>query len=896
MGSKYQVLKQITVNNQMYDYFSLPDLEKLGFRISSMPISIRIVLESLIRNLDGVRIKEKDLENLLKYEASNPGNFEIPFMASRVLMQDFTGVPAIVDLASMRDKTKSLGKDPKMINPSVPVDLVIDHSVQVDFFGNTEAYAKNMEKEFERNIERYKFLKWARNSFNNVRIVPPGVGICHQVNLEFLGKVVSDKTTQNGKVAFFDSLVGTDSHTTMINGLGIFGFGVGGIEAEAGMLGEPVTFQIPPVVGVNLHGKLVEGVTATDLVLTLAQILRRANVVGKFVEFFGEGVGSLTVQDRATMSNMCPEYGATVALFPVDEQTISYMNNTGRSKEQLELVTTYLKAQEMFGAQKGMEFSELIDLDLGSVRPSVSGPKLPQQRVGLGDLKSNFLDFLETKENIQVARGASKQVVLRKAPVIIGDFKTDLSDGDVAIAAITSCTNTSNQSVMIAAGLLAKKAVERGLKVNPRVKTSLAPGSRVVSEYLESSGLQKYLDQLGFYLVGYGCTTCIGNSGPLEPSIENAINENDLSVAAVLSGNRNFEARIHRDVRANYLMSPPLVVALALAGTVVIDLEHEPLGKGRDGEDVYLKDIWPSSQEIMVVAERHITRDDYIEKYKDLDSYNQRWIQLDAPGSETYAWDDKSTYIRNPPYFDRFDPGESRILETIQGAYPLLILGDSVTTDHISPAGSISKSSPAGKYLIDHGVRPQDFNSYGSRRGNHEVMIRGTYSNPRIRNLLVGMEGGKTVHLPDNKEMWVYDAAQTYLSERRPLVVFAGREYGTGSSRDWAAKGSWALGIKAVVAESFERIHRSNLVGMGVIPLQFQNGKRFGSLDLEITKPVDLEFASDSKTATLRYVDSSGEERLEPLILRIDNEAEMLYFRRGGILQNALHNIVTHER
>ena len=896
MGSKYQVLKQITVNNQMYDYFSLPDLEKLGFRISSMPISIRIVLESLIRNLDGVRIKEKDLENLLKYEASNPGNFEIPFMASRVLMQDFTGVPAIVDLASMRDKTKSLGKDPKMINPSVPVDLVIDHSVQVDFFGNTEAYAKNMEKEFERNIERYKFLKWARNSFNNVRIVPPGVGICHQVNLEFLGKVVSDKTTQNGKVAFFDSLVGTDSHTTMINGLGIFGFGVGGIEAEAGMLGEPVTFQIPPVVGVNLHGKLVEGVTATDLVLTLAQILRRANVVGKFVEFFGEGVGSLTVQDRATMSNMCPEYGATVALFPVDEQTISYMNNTGRSKEQLELVTTYLKAQEMFGAQKGMEFSELIDLDLGSVRPSVSGPKLPQQRVGLGDLKSNFLDFLETKENIQVARGASKQVVLRKAPVIIGDFKTDLSDGDVAIAAITSCTNTSNQSVMIAAGLLAKKAVERGLKVNPRVKTSLAPGSRVVSEYLESSGLQKYLDQLGFYLVGYGCTTCIGNSGPLEPSIENAINENDLSVAAVLSGNRNFEARIHRDVRANYLMSPPLVVALALAGTVVIDLEHEPLGKGRDGEDVYLKDIWPSSQEIMVVAERHITRDDYIEKYKDLDSYNQRWIQLDAPGSETYAWDDKSTYIRNPPYFDRFDPGESRILETIQGAYPLLILGDSVTTDHISPAGSISKSSPAGKYLIDHGVRPQDFNSYGSRRGNHEVMIRGTYSNPRIRNLLVEMEGGKTVHFPDNKEMWVYDAAQTYLSERRPLVVFAGREYGTGSSRDWAAKGSWALGIKAVVAESFERIHRSNLVGMGVIPLQFQNGKRFGSLDLEITKPVDLEFASDSKTATLRYVDSSGEERLEPLILRIDNEAEMLYFRRGGILQNALHNIVTHER
>lgn len=892
MTSSFQILKQIKVGGKAYEYFSLPELEKSGYRISKLPISIRIVLESLIRNMDGVRISEKDIENLLGYNARDPGEYEVPFMVSRVLMQDFTGVPAVVDLAAMRQKTKDLGKNPKRINPSVPVDLVIDHSVQVDFFGNSEAFEKNMEKEFERNIERYKFLKWARGSFDNMRIVPPGVGICHQVNLEYLGKVVTASETNGRSTALFDTLVGTDSHTTMINGLGIFGFGVGGIEAEAGMLGEPVTFQVPAVVGVNLHGRLTEGMTATDLVLTLAQILRKANVVGKFVEFFGEGVQSLTVPDRATMSNMCPEYGATVALFPVDEQTLAYLDKSGRSKEQIELVKSYMQAQGMFGVQKGIEFSQQIDLDLGSVKASVSGPKLPQQRVDLSDIKVNFLDFLESEQKRGTTGAKSRQVSLKQAPIKLGSEEMQLSDGDVSIAAITSCTNTSNQSVMIAAGLLAKKAVERGLKVSPKVKTSLAPGSRVVTEFLESSGLQKYLDELGFYLVGYGCTTCIGNSGPLDPSIEKAINENSLSVAAVLSGNRNFEARIHKDVRANYLMSPPLVVAFAIAGTVVKDLEKEPLGQDKDGKDVFLRDVWPTSQEIAEVLARHLSREAFIEKYSNLDSYNKRWVQLDSAGSETYSWDEKSTYIRNPPFFDDFNPSKEKRLEPIVKAYPLLVLGDSVTTDHISPAGSISKSSPAGEYLIQHGVKPQDFNSYGSRRGNHEVMIRGTYANPRIKNSLVEKEGGTTVHLPDRAEMSVYDAAQAYFKEKKSLVVFAGREYGTGSSRDWAAKGSWALGLKAVVAESFERIHRSNLVGMGVIPLQFQQGRKFSDLGLDVLKPFDIEF-HDNRQATLKYQDVSGSMKTEKLTVRLDNDAERLYIKRGGILQNALHNIVT---
>ena len=893
MSLQEKTKKTMSHDGKEFSYYSLPELQKAGYNVRRLPLSLRIITESLLRNIDGVRVREEDLMNVLKWNAKDPSDSEVPLIVSRVLMQDFTGVPAVVDLASMREKMKSLGKDPELINPKVPVDLVIDHSVQVDFYGNSEAYDKNIDKEFERNSERYRFLKWAQKSFENFRIVPPGVGIVHQVNLEYLGKVVTSSGNGEKDLAFFDSLVGTDSHTTMINGLGIFGFGVGGIEAEAAMLGEPVTFQLPKVVGVNVHGKLREGITATDVVLTLTEILRKANVVGKFVEFFGEGVSELAVPDRATLSNMCPEYGATVALFPVDSRTIEYLEMTGRDSSHIGFIKKYLEEQEMFGVQKGLEFSELIDLDLSSIKPSISGPRLPQQRTDLGKANRNFLSFLESEENITPGKSGQKEVAVRRVPLKIDESTSYLSDGDVVIAAITSCTNTSNQNVMVAAGLLAKKAVEAGLSVNRKVKTSLAPGSRVVTEYLEKSGLQEYLNRLGFYLAGYGCTTCIGNSGPLDPGIEKAITENKLSVAAVLSGNRNFEARIHKDVRANYLMSPPLVVAFALAGTVIIDMEKEPLGKGKDGRDVFLKDIWPTTKEINAVIAKNLDRSMYQEKYSNIDNYNSKWAAMDVSGSKTYQWDEKSTYIRNPTFFEEFRPDTKNTLKTIKDAYPLLILGDSVTTDHISPAGSISKNSPAGKYLIEKGVKPEDFNSFGSRRGNHEVMMRGTYGNNRLRNQLASQEGGYTVHLPDRKEGFIFDTAQQYSLEKTPLIVFAGKEYGAGSSRDWAAKGTYLLGIKAVIAESYERIHRSNLVGMGVIPLEFQQGRSFKSLSADVTKRMSIEFTSNNaKSAVLRYINTEGKESTEKLKVRIDNEAEMLYFSRGGILQNALSNII----
>lgn len=897
MSEDLRVVKQIDVSGKKYNYFSLPALEEKGYNISRLPRSIRIVLESLIRNLDGKAVREKDVLNLLKWNSKDPGKQEIPFKVSRVVMQDFTGVPAVVDLAALRDSAKKLGKDPSVIQPQVPVDLVIDHSVQVDYYGSATSMELNTEREFERNKERYLFLKWAQNSFKNLRIVPPSVGIVHQVNLEYLGKVVMEAEKEGKTFAFPDTLVGTDSHTTMINGLGIVGWGVGGIEAEAAMLDQPVTILTPEVVGVNLHGKLNPGVTATDLVLTLTQLLRSNKVVGKFVEFYGNGVSSLPLPDRATLSNMCPEYGATMALFPVDDETLKYLRTTGRSDEQVELIEKYLKAQDLFGSPEKLDYSQVVDLDLSTVTPTVAGPKLPNQKVEMSRIGDSFLNFLEDSKQHEMMDNGSRSatVSLKSVPVSVKGKESDLSDGDVVIAAITSCTNTSNPQVMVAAGLLAKKAVEKGLKVNDKVKTSLAPGSRVVTEYLEKSGLQEYLDKLGFYLVGYGCTTCIGNSGPLDENIEKAITENRLSTSAVLSGNRNFEARIHRNVRANYLMSPPLVVAFAIAGTVVKDLEKDPLGKGTNGNDVYLRDIWPSDEEISEVIRRSINVKIYKEKYANIDSYNSKWSELKAPSGITYDWDDSSTYIRNPPFFDGFSPDKYVELKEISNARPLLILGDSVTTDHISPAGSISKATPAGKYLIDNGVEPKDFNSFGSRRGNHEVMMRGTFGNNRIRNRMVDKEGGYTLHLPDKEETSVYEAAMEYERDQTPLLVFAGIEYGTGSSRDWAAKGTLLLGVKAVIAKSYERIHRSNLIGMGVLPLQFKEGQGFDKIDSDwnstynVRIPGKLEPGSE---AELIFTSKDGKERSVKVDIRLDTPIEVEYFRNGGILQYVLRRIV----
>ncbi|MBI4747390.1 MAG: aconitate hydratase AcnA [Acidobacteria bacterium] len=898
-------------------YYSLPALEAAGVGpISKLPVSIRIVLESVLRNYDDLKIKESDIRTLANWQAKAERTAEIPFVVARVLLQDFTGVPLLVDLAAMRSAMSQLNKNPKAIEPLVPVDLVIDHSVQVDYTGPTaarrlktlteengsglpatdDAFQLNMMLEFERNRARYQFLKWGMQAFESFKVIPPGIGICHQVNLEYLAKGVLEREG----VYYPDTLVGTDSHTTMINGLGIVGWGVGGIEAEAGMLGQPVYFLTPDVVGVHLHGRLREGVTATDLVLHVTEMLRKAKVVGKFVEYHGEGAANLSLTDRATISNMGPEYGATMGYFPIDEETCKYLLATGRSPEHVETFRNYYTAQGMFGIPKQgeCEYSVLLDLDLADIQPGVAGPKRPQDRINLTDLKTTFQSLLEkpVKEN---GFNVAADRLSASVPVNVdAETEVNVGHGNVLIAAITSCTNTSNPSVMLAAGILAKKAVEKGLTVNPAVKTSLAPGSRVVSEYLEKTGLQPYLNQVGFNVVGYGCTTCIGNSGPLDQPIEDAVVKNDLVAASVLSGNRNFEARVHPNIKANFLMSPPLVVAFALAGRVNTNLSEDPIGKGSDGANVYLRDIWPTSQEIGDLLSSAMDPETYRKLYSDFAEQNPMWNDIPSSVGDVYEWDTESTYIQEPPYFENFGMDAGQFAD-LRGARPLAIFGDSVTTDHISPAGSIKASSPAGVYLQSKGVSVADFNSYGSRRGNHEVMMRGTFANVRIKNLMVpGVEGGVTVYQPEGERLAIYDAAVKYMAAGTPLVVIAGQEYGTGSSRDWAAKGTRLLGVKAVVAQSFERIHRSNLVGMGVLPCQFKDGTNAQSLQLDGTETFDLVGleggVKPQQDVTLVIHRANGESTEVPVTLRIDTPIEIDYYLHGGILPYVLRQLVTN--
>ena len=828
----FRCCKTLQVGSKTYAYFSLPTAERNGLKgISRLPFSMKVLLENLLRNEDGRSVTKDDIKAVAEWLKTKTSEREIAFRPARVLMQDFTGVPAVVDLAAMRDAMKQLGGDSKKINPQVPVDLVIDHSVAVTFFGNNQAFKKNVEEEYRQNQERYKFLKWAQRSFDNFSVVPPGTGICHQVNLEYLSRVVwnrKDKVKVDGKqatmeVAYPDTLVGTDSHTTMVNGLSVLGWGVGGIEAEAAMLGQPLSMVLPEVIGFKLVGKLKEGVTATDLVLTVTEMLRKRGVVGKFVEFFGPGLSNLTIADRATLGNMSPEYGATCGFSPIDDDTIRYLKDTGRPPELVALVAAYAKAQGMYRVKTTPDpmFTDVLKLELNSVEPSLAGPKRPQDRVALKEVKSGFAASMDKEFN--------KSAEAKKRVKVSGK-NYDLGHGDVVIAAITSCTNTSNPNVMIGAGLLARKAAAKGLTAKPWVKTSLAPGSQVVGEYLEKSGLQKDLDKLGFNLVGFGCTTCIGNSGPLPPENSKAINDNDLVAAAVLSGNRNFEGRVNADVRANYLASPPLVVSYAIAGSMNVDVARDPLGVDQKGKKVFLKDIWPSNKEIGDFVAKNITRQMFSKKYADVFKGDANWRKISVKGGMTYDWDKKSTYVQNPPYFVGMGR-HPKPLEDIVDARVLALLLDSITTDHISPAGSIKVDSPAGKYLVDHKVKPADFNQYGTRRGNHEVMMRGTFANIRIKNQMVpGVEGGVTIHYPSKQRMPIYDAAMKYKADRVPLVVFAGKEYGSGSSRDWAAKGSILLGIRAVIAQSFERIHRSNLVGMGVMPLVFEEGTSWQSL------------------------------------------------------------------
>jgi aconitate hydratase len=893
-------------------YYSLPVLEDLGVgKVSRLPVSIRIVLESVLRNCDGKKVTEKDVEVLANWNAKNPANEEIPFIVARIVLQDFTGVPLLVDLAAMRAAVARLNRDPKIIEPLVSVDLVVDHSVQVDFAGSPEALGLNLDMEFKRNRERYELLKWGQQAFKTFRVVPPGIGIVHQVNLEYLAKGVLGAASERGEVFYPDTLVGTDSHTTMINGLGIVGWGVGGIEAEAGMLGQPVYFLTPEVVGVHMTGRLREGVTATDLALHVTQLLRAQKVVGKFVEFYGEGAAALPLFDRATIGNMAPEYGATMGFFPVDSESINYLRLTGRSEEICERFENYFKAQRLFGmpAKGEVDYTIDIDLDLSVVQPSVSGPKRPQDRVNLEEIGSNFRGLF-TKPLKDGGYGKSADLLSKRAKVSVngsqpagaGDTEQktgELGHGSVLIAAITSCTNTSNPSVMLGAGLLAKKAVEKGLKVNPAVKTSMAPGSRVVTDYLERTGLQPYLDQLGFNVVGYGCTTCIGNSGPLHPNIEQAVTENDFVAAAVLSGNRNFEARIHQNIKANFLMSPPLVVAFALAGKVDIDLTHEPIGLDKEGRSVYLRDLWPSVEEIHEAMAAALKPEVFRRLYSDFAGQNPKWNEISSSTGDLYIWDDKSDYIQEPPFFADFSM-EAGEIGDIQGARPLGIFGDSVTTDHISPAGAIKQTSPAGRYLISRGVQPIDFNSYGSRRGNDRVMTRGTFANVRIKNLMVpGVEGGVTIHYPSGEQMSIYDAAVRYEAEKTSLVVIAGHEYGTGSSRDWAAKGTRLLGVKMAIAASFERIHRSNLVGMGVLPLQFPEGVTAQALDLNGSETYSVSgLHNDIKPrqkVTLEIARKDGAIEKVPLILRIDTPIEIDYYRHGGILPFVLREILRRD-
>jgi aconitate hydratase len=932
-------------------FYSLPQLEKNGIGpISRLPHSIRVVLESVLRNCEGEKITEDDVRELANWQPNGKRVEEIPFIVARVLLQDFTGVPLLVDLAAMRSAVARLGKNTGIIEPLVSVDLVIDHSVQVDFSSTRDAFEKNMEMEFKRNRSRYQFLKWGTQAFDGFRVIPPGIGICHQVNLEYLAKNVWEKHTY-----FPDSLVGTDSHTTMINGLGIVGWGVGGIEAEAAMLGQPVYFLTPDVVGVHLSGSLRDGVTATDLVLRVTEMMRKAKVVGKFVEFHGEGAASLSVTDRATIANMAPEYGATMGFFPVDEETCVYLLATGRSKEHVDLVRQYYIAQGMFGIpRKGeCDYSVVLDLDLESIGPSVAGPKRPQDRIELSALKSQFNELmvkpisdggygkteaeLWTRHHVRI--GADRQRIVtgggeqrtetvptaasdnetqgntsvwtetemvnnRPTPDLVAEIPEDefptgdelLGHGDVLIAAITSCTNTSNPSVMLAAGLLAKKAVEKGLSVSRKVKNSLAPGSRVVTEYLERTGLQPYLNELGFNLVGYGCTTCIGNSGPLDPAIEQIVNERDVIAASVLSGNRNFEARVHQSIKANFLMSPPLVVAFALAGRIDLDLSSDPIGTGKDGDDVYLRDIWPTMQEINGLMREAFDPETYRTLYGNFAEQNPLWNDIPTTTGGVYQWEKESTYIREPPYFDDFHSTLQPLLD-VKGARPLAIFGDSVTTDHISPAGAIKPSSPAGLYLQERGVDIKDFNSYGARRGNHEVMVRGTFANVRIKNLMVpGVEGGVTLYQPGGERTSIYDAAMRYQAEGVPLVIIAGQEYGTGSSRDWAAKGTSLLGVKAVIAQSFERIHRSNLVGMGVLPCQFMEDTSAASLRLDGSERFDvlgIEAGIEPRQdVTLVIHRASGAIEEIPITLRIDTPIEVDYYHHGGILPYVLRQLL----
>ncbi len=975
MNDEFKTLQKFDAGKGREAFFySLPALEEQGIgKISRLPVTIRIVLESVLRNCDDEKVRRKDVETLANWNAKSPANAEIPFVVARIVLQDFTGVPLVVDLAAMRSAVKKLGGDPKIIEPLVPVDLVVDHSVQVDFFGSARALQLNLEMEFKRNRERYQFLKWGQQAFKTFQLIPPGIGIVHQVNLEYLAKGVlsSQHPTLNSQLFFPDTLVGTDSHTTMINGLGVVGWGVGGIEAEAGMLGQPVYFLTPEVVGVHLSGQLHEGVTATDLVLHITQLLRAQKVVGKFVEFYGEGVASLPVPDRATIGNMSPEYGATMGYFPVDRESVDYLRATGRSDELCRVFENYFRAQKMFGMPlKGeIDYSADIDVDLADVQPSVAGPKRPQDRINLPELGKTFRALLEkpvsdggygkqnvdlrkkhlvelngsaprtgdmassdTKEDQGINPGDElnkiEMVANRPTPDPGKEIESESSDvfahghsrighGSVLIAAITSCTNTSNPSVMIAAGLLAKKAVERGLHVDPAVKTSLAPGSRIVSDYLDKTGLQKYLDQLGFNLVGYGCTTCIGNSGPLHPKIERAIHEFDLVAASVLSGNRNFEARVHQNIKANFLMSPPLVVAFALAGRVNIDLSREPLGKDKNGKETFLRDLWPNLSEIKKTMQSALRPETFRKLYRDFADQNPKWNEIPSSAGDIYEWDERSDYIHEPPFFENFsmEPGH---IEEIRDARALGIFGDSVTTDHISPAGAIKATSPAGQYLVSRGIEHADFNSYGSRRGNDLVMTRGTFANVRIKNLMLpGTEGGVTryygsVTVPvtkgrkeaharlDGEQMSIFDAAMKYAETKTPLIILAGHEYGTGSSRDWAAKGTRLLGVKAVVAASFERIHRSNLVGMGVLPLQFPDGTSAQSLGLDGSEIFSITGLSNAikpgKGVTLEIEDKNRQKRSVPVKLRIDTPIEIDYYRHGGILPFVLRQLLARSK
>ncbi|MEQ5844053.1 aconitate hydratase AcnA [Paraburkholderia acidicola] len=898
----HKTLKEFDSGSGKGKFYSLPQLGKaLNIKIDRLPVSIRIVLESVLRNYDGKKIAEEHIEQLANWKPSASRVDEIPFVVSRVVLQDFTGVPLLADIAAMRGVAKRAGKNPKAIEPLVPVDLVVDHSVQIDYFRQKDALDLNMKLEFQRNNERYQFMKWGMQAFDTFKVVPPGVGIVHQVNLEYLARGVHKKADGKDTVYYPDTLVGTDSHTTMINGIGVVGWGVGGIEAEAGMLGQPVYFLTPDVVGVHLKGKLREGVTATDLVLTVTELLRKEKVVGKFVEFFGAGTKSLSLPDRATIGNMAPEYGATMGFFPVDEKTIDYFKGTGRTDAEISAFENYFKAQGLFGIPKDgqIDYTKVVTLDLGTVAPSLAGPKRPQDRIEIGHVKSTFSDLF--------SKPVGENGFAKKSADLDAQYTTsngvNVKNGDILIAAITSCTNTSNPSVLLAAGLLAKKAVEAGLTIAPHIKTSLAPGSRIVTEYLTKTGLLPFLSKLGFELAAYGCTTCIGNAGDLTPELNEAITKNDIVAAAVLSGNRNFEARIHPNIRANFLASPPLVVAYAIAGNITRDLMTEPVGKGKGGKDIYLGDIWPTSDEVNALLKFAMDADAFRKNYAQLTKKGDLWSKIEGEEGQVYDWP-KSTYIAEPPFFGKdFSMTPAASIAAVTGARALGIFGDSVTTDHISPAGSIKEDSPAGKWLKANGVQKADFNSYGSRRGNHDVMMRGTFANVRIKNLMIPVkadgtrvEGGLTIHQPDGEQLSIYDAAMKYIDAGTPTIVFTGEEYGTGSSRDWAAKGTQLLGVKAVVARSFERIHRSNLVGMGVLPLQFKGSDSVQSLGITGEETYDVEGLGDDfkpqQEVTLVIHSKDGSTKRVPVLLRIDTPIEVDYYKHGGILPFVLRSLL----